>query len=46
MILNFHFIQSSDPVRFIFIFALLTAATSAILDALGGIIGSLIRGKI
>jgi hypothetical protein len=44
--IDFNLPPFPNVAYYIFVFALFTAATSAILDAVGGIIGALIRDKI
>lgn len=44
--IDFNLPPFPNVVSYIFVFALLTATASAILDAVGGIIGSLVRDKI
>lgn len=46
IIIDFNLPPFPNVVYYIFVFALFTATTSAILDAVGGIIGVLIRDKI
>lgn len=46
IMIDFNLPSFPNVVFYIFVFALFTAATSAVLDAVGGIIGTLIRDKI
>ncbi len=46
IIIDFNLPPFPNVIYYIFVFALFAAATSAILDAVGGILGSIIRDKI